>query len=317
MTSAQRRALVVIAGSQLLALTLWFSASAVAPQLKLRWVLSGAEATGLTLAVQIGFVVGALTLAASNAADLVPSRTLFSVSAVVGAGVNGLLLLLGLGDFGWAFALRFLTGVALAGVYPAGLTVMAGWFKAGRGLALGTLAGALTIGSAGPHLIRGLGFDWRGVVGAASLLAVVAAGVMFFFLWDGPYDAASQRFSWRHIGRVTRNRGFRLATYGYLGHMWELYAMWTWTAAFLAVSAAEAGSSDRFVSTATFFVIAVGGIGAWFFGRWADRFGRTRLSRTLDDRLRYDSVADAVRVRPIISDRGRIVSVLGLLRGGR
>jgi hypothetical protein len=102
-------------------------------------------------------------------------------------------------------------------------------------------------------------------VGAASVLAVVAAGVMFFLLTDGPHDAGSQHFSWRHIGRVTGNRGFRLATYGYLGHMWELYAMWTWTSAFLAASAAEAGSSDRFVSTATFFVIAVGGIGACFF----------------------------------------------------
>lgn len=278
MAPAQRRAVLVVAGSQLLALTLWFSASAVAPQLEEQWALSTEEASWLTLAVQIGFVVGALALATLNVADLVPSRTLFASAAVFGAAVNGVLLALGPGDHGWAFLLRFATGFALAGVYPAGMKVMAGWFQTGRGFALGALVGALTVGSAGPHLIRGLGFDWQGVVGTASVLAVVAAALMFYFLADGPYESASQRFSWRHMGRVTRNRGFRLSTYGYLGHMWELYAMWTWTAAFLAASADHAGQSHAYVSTATFFIIAIGGAGAWFFGRWADRFGRTNLA---------------------------------------
>lgn len=278
MTEAQRRAVLVVAGSQLLALTLWFSASAVAPQLEEQWALSTEEASWLTLAVQIGFVVGALALATLNVADLVPSRTLFASAAVFGAAVNGLLLTLGPGDHDLALLLRFATGFALAGVYPAGMKVMAGWFKAGRGLALGALVGALTVGSAGPHLIRGLGFDWQGVVGTASVLAVGAAALMFYFLADGPYETVSQRFSWRHVGRVTRNRGFRLSTYGYLGHMWELYAMWTWTAAFLAASAEHAGQSDSHVSAATFFIIAIGGAGAWFFGRWADRFGRTNLA---------------------------------------
>ena len=267
-----------MAGSQLLALTLWFSASAAAPQLEELWSLSSGETAGLTLSVQIGFVVGALVLATSNLADLVPSRSLFAAGAVFGAVVNGLLLTLGPGDYGWAFLLRFATGMALAGVYPAGLKVMAGWFLTGRGLALGALVGALTIGSAGPHLIRGLGFDWQGVVGGASLLALIAAALVFFFLTDGPHETESQRFSWRRVSQVLRNRGFRLSTYGYLGHMWELYAMWTWTAAFLAASAKEAGSGDGFVSTATFFIIAIGGAGAWFFGRWADQFGRTRLA---------------------------------------
>lgn len=278
MTSAQRRALLLVAGSQLLALTLWFSASAVAPALSEEWALTLGEAAGLTTAVQIGFVVGALTLATTNAADLVPSRTLFASAAVFGAAVNSLLVTLGRGQYGWAFALRFATGFALAGVYPAGMKVMAGWFRARRGLALGALVGALTVGSAGPHLIRGLGFDWQVVLGAASVLAIVAAVLMFFFLKDGPYEVAAQPFSWHHVGRVIRNRGFRLSTFGYLGHMWELYAMWTWTAGFLAASAQQGGQSDAYVSTATFFIIAVGGAGAWLFGRWADRFGRTRLA---------------------------------------
>jgi MFS family permease len=277
-TRQQQRALTFIAGSQLLALTLWFSASAVAPQLEELWGLSSGQTAGLTLAVQIGFVAGALVLAVTNLADTIPSRTLFTTAALSGAVVNLGLLPLGEGDYAAAVALRFLTGAALAGVYPAGLKVMAGWFREGRGLALGVLVGALTVGSAGPHLIRGLGFDWQGVVAGASLLAALSAALMWVVLEDGPYETPRQRFSLEQLGAVVRNRGFRLSTYGYLGHMWELYAMWTWTAAFLAASAEEAGRGDGFVPTATFFIIAAGGLGAWLFGRWADRYGRTRLA---------------------------------------
>ncbi len=278
MTSQQRRALTFIAGSQLLALTLWFSASAVAPQLEEIWGLSSGQTAGLTLAVQVGFVVGALGLAVTNLADTIASRALFTTSALIGAAVNLGLLALGEGDYGVAVTLRVLTGAALAGVYPAGLKVMAGWFQEGRGLALGILVGALTVGSAGPHLIRGLGFGWQGVLGGASLLAVISAGLMWTLLEDGPYETARQRFSVRQVGAVVRNRGVRLSTYGYLGHMWELYAMWTWIAAFLAASAAASPEAYPSVSVLTFAIIAVGGLGAWGAGVWADRFGRTRVA---------------------------------------
>ncbi|HZD22354.1 MAG TPA: MFS transporter [Acidimicrobiia bacterium] len=257
---------------------LWFSATAVAPQLADELGLDAGAISGLTLAVQLGFVVGALVLAISDLADIVPSRTLFAISAVVGAAVNAMLLTIGPGSEGWIFPIRFITGAALAGVYPAGLKVMSGWFKSGRGLGLGALVGALTVGSAGPHLIHGFGLEWKGVVGTASVLAIMAAGLLYFLVTDGPYETEPHRFDWRSIGDVIGNRGFQLSTYGYLGHMWELYAMWTWTAAFLAASAREAGVSESFVPTATFFIIAIGGVGAWLFGRWADRYGRTRLA---------------------------------------
>ena len=244
-----RRALIAVAGSQLLVMTLWLSASAAAPQLEVAWGLSSGQATGLTLAVQIGFVVG--------------------------AAANAVLLTLGNGDFALAFSLRLATGIALAGVYPSGLKVMAGWFRRGRGMALGVLVGALTVGTAVPHLIRGFGFGWRGVIGGASALAVIGGLVMWAFVSDGPYDTPRQSFSWRHIRSVVANRGVRLSTYGYLGHMWELYAMWTWTAAYLSASALAAGFGDGWVSVATFGVIAAGGLGAWLAGVVADRAGRT------------------------------------------
>ena len=274
----QKRALAAIALSQLLVLTLWFSASAVAPQLEERWFLTSAEATGLTLAVQIGFVAGALVSALLSVTDVVPARRLFVVAGLGGAVVNLGLLSLGPGDTLIAFVLRFLTGVALAGVYPSGLKVMAGWFKQGRGMALGVLVGALTVGSAGPHLIRGIGFGWQGVISGASFLAIAGVMILGVFVSDGPFETQPSPFSWSQIGNVVRNEGVRLSTYGYLGHMWELYAMWTWTAAFFAASASSRGGSDGWVSAATFAVIAVGGAGAWIAGIAADRRGRTLVA---------------------------------------
>ena len=274
----RRRALAVIAASQLLVLTVWFSASAVTPQLETDWALTSGEAAWLTMMVQLGFVVGALLSAVLAVADAVPARSLFLGASLGAAAANGSLVLLDAGDIEVVLILRFLTGVALAGVYPSGLKVMTGWFRTARGMALGVLVGALAVGSAGPHLIRGLGVDWKGVIATASVLAVVGGVILATFVEDGPYDTARQRFSWRYAGMAVGNRGVRLSTLGYLGHMWELYAMWTWTAAFLAASAVAAGGDDGFVPAATFVVIAAGGPGAWLAGVVADRWGRTTVA---------------------------------------
>ena len=271
----QRRALIGIALSQLLVLTLWFSAAAIAPQLRDQWGLSFGESSWLTLAVQIGFVVGAFTIAVSGMADSVAARKLFTVAALVGAASNVAVIFVTADTVALAYGLRFVTGVALAGAYPSGMKAMAGWFQRGRGMALGVLVGALTIGSAGPHLIRGVGLDWRGVIIGASIFAVAGAVLMISTVSDGPYEVASSPFSFHHVGAAIRNRGVRLSTYGYLGHMWELYAMWTWTAAFLATSAAERGDEGGWVPFATFAIIAIGGPASYVAGRMADRHGRT------------------------------------------
>lgn len=274
---AQRRALVVIAVAQLFSLSLWFSASAVAPTLRDLWDLSTFEEAGLTLAVQIGFVVGALLSAVLNVADIVPSRRLFVISAIAGAIANLGLLFMTDSTVAVTLGLRFVTGLFLAGVYPAGLKVMSGWFKTGRGMALGVLVGALTVGSASPHLVRGLGLEWEGVVIAASAFTFLAAGMMTR-IGDGPFEVPAQQFQWRQVGLVIRNTGVRLATYGYLGHMWELYAMWTWAASFLAASAIAWGRGYGSVPLITFAVIGVGGLGSWWAGLVADRIGRTYVA---------------------------------------
>jgi MFS family permease len=272
--NAQRRALIVVASSQLLVLTLWFSASAVAPQLQAEWGLSVAAASWLTLAVQIGFVIGALTSAFLNLPDLIPARRMFFMATVVAVAANSALVLLSGSALVPATVLRLIVGVSLAGVYPAGLKVVSGWFDRRRGMALGVLVGALTVGSALPHLVRGTGLEWRPVILVSSVLAMIGGVLMLKFVNDGPYDTEPSQFSIRLVGSVIANKGVRLSTYGYLGHMWELYAMWTWTAAFLFASAEAGGYSTAWVSTATFVIIAIGGAGSWWAGILADRYGK-------------------------------------------
>jgi len=272
--SEQRRALTIIALSQLLVLTLWFSASAVAPSLETEWGLTTGQASWLTLAVQIGFVVGALLSAIVNLSDIVNARALFLVATLVASAANASLLLLGDDPFVEAVVLRVVVGIALAGVYPAGLKAMSGWFKLRRGMALGVLVGALTVGSATPHLIRGFGLEWRSVIGFVSVLALIGGFALWKFVDDGPYETTSPPFSFSLVGRVISNRCVRLSTYGYLGHMWELYAMWAWTAAFLVASSEAAGVSVSWVPTATFAIIAIGGVGSWMAGVLADRHGK-------------------------------------------
>ncbi len=271
------RVLGIIAVAQVLALTLWFSATAVAPTLQESWSLSAGDVGALTLAVQLGFVIGALGLALLNAPDLIPSRYLFCGCALLGASANGIIPLLDAGDFHLTLALRFATGATLAGVYPSGLKVMAGWFQRSRGMALGVLVGALTVGSAAPHLIGSLGADWKLVLWIASGLAVAAA-LLMLTVSDGPYETKGSKFQWKLAASVFANPKYRLATAGYLGHMWELYAMWAWLAAWLSAWSVERGSPGAWVPTLTFVVVASGALGSWAAGLWADRAGRARVA---------------------------------------
>ncbi|MFC7156019.1 MFS transporter [Halomarina halobia] len=272
------RALATLSVAELFAMSLWFSATAVAPELAALWDLSAAEAAWLTMAVQAGFVVGALGSAALTLADVVPTRYLFAASALVGAGATALL---GSVDGALpAVALRFLTGVALAGVYPPGMKLVSGWFRAGRGLAIGTLIGALTVGSALPHLVRAVGGVGRPrlVLYAAAGLAVVGAALVLL-VEEGPYGVPAAPFDPRAVGRILRDRPTVLANLGYFGHMWELYAVWTWIPTYLAASfAARAGEAPALASALAFAAIAAGSLGAAAFGLAADRWGRTTLT---------------------------------------
>ena len=274
------RILAALALAELLGLALWFSASAVTPALAAEWGLSAGDRAWLTMSVQIGFVAGALLSALLNISDLFNARRVFAFSALAGAACNGAIAAWADG-FGAAVALRFFTGFFLAGVYPPGMKIVATWFKEGRGLAIGVVVGALTVGSAAPHLLKVVGSpDWRQLMYTASAASVAAAFICALAVKDGPHSGRPARFDWHFAGRTLTDRGVRLANFGYLGHMWELYAVWTWVPAFLLASfeAVELPRAAAWSAVAAFATIAAGGIGCVVAGSLADRYGRTTIT---------------------------------------
>ncbi len=272
--------LALVSLAELLGMTMWFSATAVTAPIVAAFGLTPGETAWLTMAVQAGFVVGTLGSALLSLPDLVNSRRLFALGCGVGAAANAGVALAG-GTVALV-ACRFVTGVALAWVYPPGLKIAAGWTRHRRGTALGVVVGALTVGSAFPHLLSGLaaGAGWRGVVLVASALALAGGVLVVTVVRDGPYVAATAPFNPRAAADVFANRGARLATLGYLGHMWELYAMWTWFAAFAAASlaAADPAHAARLGSLAAFVAVASGAPGCVLAGLLADRIGKARVA---------------------------------------
>ncbi len=269
------RTLALLAFAELLGMSLWFSGSAVVPALVNEWHLSESAASWLTLSVQLGFVAGTLCSALLNLPDIISARYLFTLTAIAGAIVNGVF-----GYFahsaGTAIALRFLTGMFLAGVYPPAMKILATWFRRGRGLALGVLVGALTLGKAMPYLVNGIGSDnWRNNVLVVSVLAVMGGLIVLLFVNDGPLALPAARFDWKQAGNIFRNRGVRLASFGYFGHMWELYAMWTWIPFMIRASLALRKSEPALAEVASFLVIGCGALGCVVAGLIADRIGRT------------------------------------------
>ncbi len=267
--AAQQRELRILAVALVLAMSTWFSTAAVLGQLREQWSLSNAQASWLTIVVQLGFVVGAAFSSLTNMADRIPPRRLVWIGSAGAALANAGVVLAD--SFGPAVVARFVTGAFLAFVYPPALKAMSSWYRTGRGFALGVMIGALTIGSALPHLVNSIGgLGWRTTLLIASGLTVAGGLIADRFATDGPYTSKAAPFDASQIGAIIRNREFRLASLGYFGHMWELYAMWAWIAAFYR----DVFESPRVASLAAFAVIASGAAGSVYAGKLSDEYGR-------------------------------------------
>ena len=278
---AKWRSVTILFLSQVLAMSLWFVSAAVLPEMVREVDLSPWRQAALSSAVQAGFVIGALAFAIFGWSDRYDPRRVFALSAITGGLVNALLLVIP-ADANAAIVLRLVTGALLAGVYPVAMKIVVGWGLRDRGFLVGALVGALTLGSASPHLMAYLGgSDWRTTV-LLSSLAAVAAGIMCLWARLGPYHGTAARFEPRAVLLAWTNRRVRLAFAGYLGHMWELYVMWAWIGVAAAASygaSLPAGEAASLAKLTAFVAIAAGGLASIAAGFAADRVGKANVAQ--------------------------------------
>ena len=272
--SGKIRSVILIALAQVAALSVWFSSSAIIPDITQEFSPSPGRLAALTSAVQLGFVAGAFASAVLSLPDRMRPQSLFALSALSAALANAYMLVTIPGGDA-SIAARFVVGAALAGVYPVGLKLAAGWGRRDRGLLVGLLVGALTLGSAFPHLLAGSGLiDWRNLIGATSLVAALSAALILFTR-TGPFHGSASGFDPHRAMLIWRDPVMRRINLGYLGHMWELYAMWAWIGFALI---AEGGFTQNAASQTTFAVIAIGAPACALGGYLADRLGKARFT---------------------------------------
>jgi MFS family permease len=279
-SQSKSRALILVSLATFFSLSVWFSTNAISGALEVEKSIDESSMAILTIAVQLGFVFGTLLIAVTNLSDLINARTLFAYAAVLAALAN--LLVIPFDSTPALIAARFATGAFLGGVYPPAMKVISGWYTKGRGFALGTMVGALTIGSGSPHLLRSVfSENWQAVIIGSSVLAISGGLILKFLVKDGPHEVRGAKFNPKYLIGAISQRGPRLALTGYLGHQWELYAMWAWIGSFMLYIVGEKsliGDRLDLASALTFLVFAVGAVASSYAGIWSEKIGRTAVT---------------------------------------
>ena len=277
---SKQMSLLLVTVATFLSLSVWFSTNAVATALETDKSIGESSMAVLTIAVQIGFVFGTLFISFTNLSDLINARTLFTVSSILAAITNFLVVPLDSPEA--LIVTRFATGAFLGGVYPMGMKVLSGWYVSGRGFAIGTLVGAVTLGSGTPHILMSVfSENWQMVILVSSILAITGGVILKVFVGDGPHDVVGAKFNPRYLISALSERGPRLALIGYLGHQWELYAMWAWIGSFMFYVLEERplfGDGIQLASVITFLVFAVGAVASSLAGAWSEKIGRTAVA---------------------------------------
>lgn len=284
-TQSKWSSITLLVICEAMALSLWFSATAIIPVLRLEFAIDDTRASLFSSIVAVGYVAGTLGSAILGLADRLHPRHFFMASALVAAGANAAILLFD-PTSSVVIALRFVTGMCMAGLYPIGMKIASTWAKGDSGYLIGVLVGGLTFGAAVPHLFNAVGsLDWRFTLFVASVFAATG-GLLINFVELGPAHGKVPPFNPAAVLRAWTNKSIRLANFGYFGHLWELYAMWSWIALFLHASfAATLGYGDAgvelYANLATFAVIGAGALSSLLVGLFADRFGRTMITATV------------------------------------
>jgi MFS family permease len=274
MQGRPRRILPIIVASQFAGTSLWFAGNAVLGELQQSWGLAPEALGYITSAVQLGFICGTLAFAFFAIADLYSPRRVFFTCALLAALSNAAIVALP-ERLGPLLALRFATGFFLAGIYPVGMKIAASWYQRDLGKALGFLVGALVLGTAFPHLLKALGsaLPWQGITLAVSAVAALGGLLLLLLVPDGPHLARAPRFDASALRIIFRSRSFRASSFGYFGHMWELYAFWAFVPLLLAAHSAARAGPDLPISLWTFAVIAAGAVGCVAGGLASQRTG--------------------------------------------
>jgi len=303
--------LIFLSLTLILSMSTWFSATSVLPQLREGWNLSPGSSAWLTIAVQIGFVVGSLISTLVNLSDILSPMTMILAGSLGSAIVN--LPLLWVDDISLGIVLRFSTGFFLVGVYPPAFKLIATWFRKGRGMALGVLAAALVLGNGIPHLVNGLGgLDWHVVIYTTSALSLLGGLIALILVKVGPFPFPKAEFNPGQIGHILKNRGVRLAILGYIGHMWELFAVFAWFSTFYKEVLRVGGITDGGKSAlATFTLFMAGSLGCWAGGLISDRRGRANTAMM----MLAISGACSLLIGLLIGAPSWIVLLVGLIWG--